>query len=746
MSARPAYNRGVRSLAAVLLVALWIGCGASSPAARHPADRPLDLAKLADAIDPGPQPPLTSAMPPWLREMFGAGLDVSEIDTATLADLVSQRLQSIAVDGKISESNLLGLLTAIYALGEVGGKETCELACLGAIEKAYAALDVPMMAADDGFMAQLLDLAVKAIASQGEDPRQLQDIIGFVRAVATAAPAHQRRAAARILRLAPDSDEATTSLRHLADQDDRAGDTTRALQLRMMVAARVQPLGYDDAIEVVRACVHALRSDCARSWHARATTLADKPEQHGSLDHQAKNLGRMDRIAAIGPTPKTLELALERAHLLIEIGRSSAAAEELARLREAHPADARPVVGLVRASFEKLFMSRRAMELLAEARPLANHDQAFYELALGMFFMRFMQEILPEFLRDPDGAPGKIAGFLPELRADVDGLAQFIPARAAVLAVVIDQARKALPLANVPEADREARFAELTRGAMVEARALRAKFPDEPDTHRLAMLLARFGGTTRGDYTVIRDPIPPAMTDAADVAIMRAGLQVSLLVAWNTPGELAALRASIGALVDLPAKQARIDDLRTDVAALDVVIGGKAGGWPAAEAAYRERLAGVTGQARGRLLNNLGVALWRQGRAADASAAWAEAVSVHDPVAVAALNLRATETIDEGTLDALQAIATSADRASTRAQAIRWHASRAGLTGDALAKAKAEAKDALADSAMMGITVTGDQGIILDETFSFGLGYSSAKGLVTNFELSSDVWLVLPAP
>lgn len=732
----------------MLLAALWIGsvaCGASSRPPERPEEASVDLAALADAIDPGPQPPLNAAMPPWLREMFGGALDVREVDTGSLAAQVTERLKQLGADGKLTEENLLGLLTAIYALGEVGGNDACALPCLAATEKAYAALDVPMLAADDGFLAQLLELAVQAMQQEGGDPSQLRDVIGFVRAVARAAPAHQRRAAARILRLAPDSAEATDALRHLADQDDRAGDTARALQLRVLVAARTQPAGYEDTIEVVRACVHALRLDCARDWHRRAGALASKPEHHTSLDYQRANLARIERIMAIGAAPRTLELAIERAHLLIEIGRSTAAAEELQRLREAHPADARPVVGLVRASFEKLFMSRRAMALLEEARPLANHDQQFYELALGMFFMRFMGEFLPEIIRDPDAAPQQIAAFLPSLRADVDGLAQFLPARAAVLAIVIDQAQKALPLAKLASDQQAARFAALTAAAMVEARALRKRHPQEPDTHRLALLLARFGGTARGDYGVIDDPVPAGLVDAADVPVMRAGLHASLVIAWETPARLPALRAMIDGLADQPAQQARIDDLRADVHAIEGLLGARAD-WAAIEQAYRARLAKAEGQARGRVLNNLGVALWRQGKPAEAAAAWDEAIGAHDPISAAKLNRRATEPVGDETLAALRAIADESERASVRAQAVRWHAARSGLTGDALAKAREEAAKVMTDGAMLGITVGGDRGIVLDESFNFGLGYSSAKGLVTNFALTSDIWLVIPAP
>lgn len=723
-------------LACVIVLA---ACRTRAPA--HPKDPPLDLPALAAAIDPGPQPPLTDGMPGWIAEAL-AGSAQPARDPGALADQLGGLVRGMLTQGSLSQQTLIDLLTAVYALAHVDGDPGCRLPCLLAAERAYAALDVPVLGDPDGFFAELIDAGLAAVATQGGDAAQVREVVDYLRAAIRAAPAHQLRVAARILREAPDGDEATQVLRDLTRTLADRGDSARAVAVARAVVTRSKTPGFDDVRAVARACVRDLQLACAEAWHARAAALAADPDQHASADRLAADLVKLRRVLAIGEAPE-VELALERAHLLIELDLERLATPAFEALRAAHRDDARPVVGLVRAQFEKM-RSSKAAALLAEARPLGHHDRQFYELALGMFFTRFMGELLPRLLADPDRLPELLAQVLPPLADDVRAFAAFAPGRAAVLAVVVARAQELLPLVARPAADQRAGFTALATGALVDTRALRVRFPDEADAARLAWVLTRFGGAPRGDFGVVDDPIP-AGAEHDQLALMRAALMASLIVAWEDPGHLRALHAALDQLTATPATASRIAELQADALALDAAIGGDAAAWARAEAAYRARIPLASKDERGRLRNNLGVALWRRGAKDEAIAAWQEAIVDGDPVSVARLNLHANQPMAGDTLDVLAELGEQAERNSTRYQALRWHAARSGLTGAALADAEQKAR-AVLDESGFGITVSGSRGVILDESFAFGLGYSSTTGLVTNFGLTSSVWLLVTAP
>jgi tetratricopeptide (TPR) repeat protein len=733
MTSRPAPT------GAFALLAILAGCGGSSrsaPTAASPpaaADGELDLAALARSIDPGEVPPLGEDAPPLLRQAF----DASDGSSVPLDQLVSQA-ESVAGALIVNATGIdLGrVMTLVYMADQMEHRMSrCELDCLAAAERVYAAADVPWLADPDAFLGELLSLA--ALTRTEMAPEQAKPIFDYLQRAFTRAPLRHRFVAARILRSAPASPAATAALRTLARRAEREGDYRLAVQLRQTVVARA-PLGFDDLADLAGSCILAERIPCVQEAMVRArASSGGHPEKLGSLERDLAATRRI--IALAGAREEGAEL--ERAHLLVDVGRRQQAIVLLDRLAAAHPRDARPLVGLARAWFADA-KTTRSGELVARARPLEHKEERFYELAIGLTFQRLMG-LFSGGSSDPDKVIASIVGALPQLQADVEELARFKPGVGGVLRVVVGRLKEGATLIGMTDATaRRKLLTALTAGALDEALALHARMPGDADVYRLLYLVARF--TARpGATRAAAIEVPPGVTGRDELLLMRAGLLYSFAVSWTDSTRIAEIDRTLEALSATGSSGPVARVLRADTLALEARMLGRAERWPDVATAYRALLEEAAPEERPRLQNNLGVALWESGDREGARAAWADALAAGEPHQVARLNQ--TATAEAADLAALDQIADGSDRVGVQVQALHWKIARAKLRGAARRRAMAQAARLLGSTTVSDAS-DGSTGVVLEESFNVGIGYSSRDRLLVQLSLGRAAFLLVPAP
>lgn len=740
--ARPlalAWDRMMSPRDAVLALAIASfapGCGGSAPpAAPRPAPaagRSLDMAALARSIDPGEVPPLSSNAPPVLVEAFkdAGGEGLTEEQLATQVAAVAQGLTQ---NTSLSEQDLGRVLALAYVGGLLERRlDDCDLDCLARAEQAYSALDIPWLAEPDAFLGQLIGLS--SLMQRDVPENQGKAVLEYIRNIFARAPLRHRYVAVRILRRAPRSQAATATLRSLATRAERDGDYRLAVRLREAVLQRTAPT-FADLGALAGACVLAERLPCVERTIGRARAARD-PDQTRitGLETQlalSRRIGRMARA-------RGLEQRLERAHLLVDVGRRREAIAEFDALQASHPRDARPVAGRARTWFDET-MTDKAVALVTKARALEHKDRHFYELAVGLSFQRIMDMASS----GADQLDKGVIEYLPELRGDVEGLARFVPGVGGVLQIVVARLQEGVALIKMTDpAERRKRLSSITRAALADAMALRERHPREPDVYRLIFLAARFASPAR-DYGAASTAIPAGVDQRDDLLLMQAGLLYSLAVSWRDGERVADIARALDALSPEGAASAPARMLRADTMVLEARLLGRKTLWPKIAAAYRELAPDAAQEDRARIQNNLGVALWETGDRDGARAAWAEAITGGESHGVAQLN--STVSSDKPDLDLLDRIADNSDRIGVRAQALRWKVARARLKGASRRAALQKVAQILSTSSVDD-AADGSAGVVLEESFNVGVGYSSRERLLVKLFLGRSASLLLPAP
>jgi hypothetical protein len=96
-------------------------------------------------------------------------------------------------------------------------------------------------------------------------------------------------------------------------------------------------------------------------------------------------------------------------------------------------------------------------------------------------------------------------------------------------------------------------------------------------------------------------------------------------------------------------------------------------------------------------------------------------------------------------LKLLDRIADASDGIGVRVQALRWKVPLGRLTGAPRRAALRRAQEALAEG-LVDETTDGSTGVVLEESFNVGVGYSSRSRLVVELDLGHKTSLIVPAP
>ncbi len=735
----------------VIAVALFAtGCprAAGRTEKATPADRPAALAALADQIDPGRVPALLADPPAVMDRLLGERpADASAADRAAaeaaLADFAGQLA---AGSGGATLADLQRILSIFHALALVEERraDRCDLACLTALERAYGILDIPWLAAEEGLMAEMIDIASAALVQAGLSKGEVKEAIAFIRSVFRRAPQRHAYVAALLFRRHPDSPAAQSALRRLGNRAALDEDFDRAIRFLATAAARApKQERAGDLVDLARACYRAFRLPCGDRHLAEARRAAGSDPEMAERLTGAAETARLARAASRTAGSASFEGRIERAHLLLELGRHKSAValfEELARER---PKDARPLVGLAQSEMDGI-RGTRVREYLRRAADLENRDQRYYELAVGTSFtslMPIIQEIAAKPDMSEDQIVARLAAPLTPLKADIEGLARFAPSRAAVLRVVIDGA---VDLASVRKQGDAATKAALVR-AWKAGLEVRRKYPAEPDAHHLVFLLVGAGPAPMAELeAAVLAEVPADLPNRDAVLLARAAIYLRLVMVGAKLDRLDRLAALIAAIPASTAAGWDARNLHADLAALSAVAG--TGTWAAALAGYRELLADAPSDPeRARVENDIGVALHRTGAKAEAQAAWDRAMRLQPEYPVPDLNHAAAGDGALYGLERLSSIADSAELAGLSFQAAAWRRHFNLARGEKGQKSLAAIRKDSFETAF-GLGTDGGLGFIAAGSFKISFGYHSTRRLVIELGTESRTWLCLPAP
>ena len=734
----------VAVLAALLLLG---GCPRTGGTPAAGGDRPAELAALADQIDPGRVPPLLADPPASIERLIGkppAAVDrtVRAQAEAALAEFAGQLAAGGANVGIADLQRILQLFHAV-AVVELGSGDRCDLACLTALERVYGILDIPWLGAEEGLMAEMVDIASSALVQAGLSKRETKEAIAFIRSVFRRAPQRHAMIAARLLRSHPDSPAALSALRRVGNRAVTDEDFARAITFLATAAARApRAERAGDLVELARACYRVLDLPCGDRRLEEARRAAGTDPAMAERLTGAQETGRLARAVSRAAGGRSFEARIESAHLYLDLGRRKKAVALFEQLGRERPKDARPLVGLAQSEMDTIRGSRGRTSL-RRAEHLDHRDLRYDELAIGTAFTEVMP-IIQEITANPDMSEDQIvarlAAPLAPLRSNIEGLARFAPSRAAVLRVVI---AGAVDLASVRKRGDDAMKAALAR-AWSAALEVRRRFPAEPDAHHLVYLWPGAGPAPRGELEAAALAEVPADLASRDaVLVARAGVYLRLVLVGGVLKRVDRLGELIAAI---PASQVGWEarNLRADLVALRAAAG--TGSWDAALAAYRELAAAAPDDPeRARIETNIGVALHRGGDKAAAQAAWDRAMRLQPAYPVAELNHAAASDGSPYALERLSTLADSAELSGLGFQAAAWRRHFGQARGEkgqkSLAALRAEAFDS-----SFGLGTDGGLGFIAAGSFKVSFGYHSTKRLVIELGTESKVWLCLPAP
>lgn len=752
-------------LTALALASLLCACKPTSPSPPpekpDPAAQETDAAMLrvADRIDPGAQTPLYGTLPVWLKtrvegllgeEPRGDAVATAAREAITAWDKVKLGDVSSMLAGGLQL--LRGVVLAERAVA--AGSSDPEL--LAALAKAYRIVEQLAMFKKAAFFSQIYELGIQLARKEGNlETQQIEEVVALLGNAIERAPALHKHTAARLLREHPRHPTALEALVRIAQSDLDAEHYAEAVEARRLVVLRKGPRATaDDQVDLAATCYRALEVACGDAARDAARSRGpDDPTDAKKVEALQKRLANIDEQAAQAreilalAAATSLEERSRRGLLLMKLSRNADAEALFTELRAAHPGDARPLTGLAILAIQRRMDFKEASALARAGRTLPGRDQAYYEISLGTLPLVLLTDLLGEAAEAPEKLIPAARRVLVELEGLVQEFAAFDPARAAVLDVVFDVVREALPQdAKNPERDR---VMTALRNAGARARTLTTRFPDSPDAWRLVYMTARMVGSADEAAAMVTAPLPPAMQTHPDVRLQQARALLDLGLQWQHEPML---RAALTASTDLP--EAIDKDTRLQiVATLDAMLAasGDAERRKRAIDAFEDLARRTTGKEQALAHNNVGLIKALAGDADGAvealNAARAAAPDELTPVFNLAVIAQHVGQL-EGVPEALGRVASSGDNATIRLQAHAWLVELADKgTGDrditrldfqaALAKER--------DGEVRGQLSIGHTGVASTGEFKLSFGYSSQQGLQLIDEVIPRWWLFVPA-
>jgi tetratricopeptide (TPR) repeat protein len=706
------------------------------------------LAELADAIDPGPQPPLHAALSPFIVEMV-VGSGPAPHGEALLAAIKPpldawDELRPEATDRERVEA-LVGLARATMLAEQQLSAKHVDIEVLLVLERTYHVFDQPHLASEEGIVVRHLGVFAQMAAEAGrlDDQRKVPELVRAVRTAITGAGALHRQTVARILRQAPEHPDVPDILARAAlgvgnRNDELAVDAMRlSVQMRAPAAVAAR-----HRLELAALCFAALDLACGNEalQAAEPARREAKPGLRRWFEH-VDELSRLANEAARLSDRADADARLRRAEIMLALHRFDDAEELYRTLHRHHPNDARAVAGLARHAIASRADFHAAYQFIERSEATEHRDRTYYEIAIGTRATTLVRDVLPRVAEGGlasaiDGA----APYLAKLRADVLAYEELGAEDGVVLHFLLDRLDEAIDLLRRGKQDE---IRTRARALLPAARELQTKVPGNIHAYRILMSAAALSSDATAAFEVVDAPLPDLGAHRTDGALRRATALLDLALAWE---KFARLDDVLRRLDEsgLDANDPRALALRAHTFAVQARITGDAEAWVTAAGLYQA--ATVDPAAAALLLHNRAVVLHELGKREEATTLLSRAlervaddrrdvVRLHEVVGVAEPAFIDVEPF------------THAPDEELRLLALRWAAALAPAKhAPPIRKALRKAEADMRRITLRPTLPPGRAGVLLASSVNFDLGYASEGGLDFVVDLVTAPWLVLPPP
>jgi hypothetical protein len=749
---------GRAKVVAAALLSAGVAC-TSSTASKSPA-RPV-----APAFDPvafsaklyqGVVPPPVLAGIGWLPPAEGT------VDNATLRKHADRIVQLLAIlPSQISSGQLDGatirelaaILPAFVAAEKNIEAASCDEECLDVLNTFYTAAD--QQALRQGGFVRLVQsmLGLASGGNSSNDDNQLSALYrDVIAAIERAAPRH-RYTAARLITTTHDRARLVRILNGINYPLRDAEEFELAAVAANEVVRDIEPskLERSDIITLGGSCYDALQLVCG-DWALAQTSLTLHPTWDELDANAARNALQEKRDAAKrvldAQNAADVESVLATAKGEMVLGRIKAARTRLQKLGEAHPNEARAWSRL--AEWEANFGDgdpAKIAALLDKAQHGVGQDANHYGFMFMQFYQNNINTVLRPYMQDPAHSIALVKGAIRDLRVILEGWAKLEPRGTMFLRTI-----NALePHLMTIGAEGDTLVPELF--ALVKE--LYGKYPTDIDVTIGAGFAARFELGTAWSTKFLAEQA----TLHAGEAGLRLDLQTSttLITAALLERNAAAVTAVLQRLATLRRsatelamrkERAMIDELLLLVQVAQARMATPKTGvapalWGTVRDSYKKAASEESdAEVEAHLWNNAAVALWAAGDRKGALEAWAQ-IKLKGDETDAKMAVRyniAVAANDQAALAKLAATELSSD--------FNWAVARAAARRLNRGPSKTPVPAALAGAQRPGATtrnLDGDLGVLSENAFQIGLGYSTRQGLNAPLTLSMTGWLLIDA-
>ncbi len=730
-----------------IIAATWsmvVACKPSASTIRMlPVAAAFDTTIFAAALYQGPVPPAVLADLPWVQPVAGP------VDAVTLRRNVDQvaslflALQLQVNAGRFNApaiEEILKLLPVVAAAELQMSQGTCNDECLQAMHGFYLVVDQQYLSQGPFISVLQTLLGITAGQAGAQTLAVFQDLGAAIR---RAGPRHLY-VVAQLLKQPQLPERRRALLRGVIRplRDNQRFDLASAAVNEVVHGIDAANLSLADTALVGATCYAAKQAACGDRALAQLTTKVNPTWDQ--LDANAERNMLREYKAALHvvvttPNPSTPDAMLAVAKAEEELGYFDAARARLAQAGQNFPSQARVWSRLAQLDASHGDDSpAHIAELMAKAQRGTGQDAGYFGFRLMQLYQAKMSTVLQPFLADPENSIGLVRAALTELRALVESWAKVEPRGLVYLNAINVVEPHLATLATTSDTLVAEMFAMI--------KALYAKFPNDIEITNGAGFAARFElGTPWSTGFLAAQTRLHATEPGLKLDVQTSGtMAVAALVDRNSK-QVAALLTRLKTLQQTAVELAMRKELNilhelelvVRIAALRLVPSRpdeSAALWRAAATYYQAHANGETDAKHApSLWNNAAVAAWAAGDQVGARAALTKLSQVDNITAkynVAVMNNNQDE------LRRIAAITASADS--------EWVVIRAA----ARRVIKGPLPAVLAGTTRPGSKVRrldGELGIVGDEAFEMGLGYSSRYGVNAPLSLTFVGWLLIDA-
>lgn len=723
----------LRLLAGFLVIAF--ACR-TTPAVRTPEPEQPEspFAALATELAT-PAQTIWSTLPPALIEELRKGAGAPGTPAAALA-AARKRLEGWE------------LVTAGVRPEEIGARFRAAFEGIFLAEPlAYAKPQTPEGLAAAGLLHRLYDIAdsntyrewIKGAPNIGVD-RKLLEVLADV------APAQRKHLASEILSAGEPAEAVDGVLRALAERARSDGDAQKSKALfAKLVERRGAAASFQDFLDLSLANVRIddRASAAAAVGQARGKLPPNDRHSQALLRDTEKDLANLDRYLALKPNT-AVAARVEQLDLLRAMGRTADAQSLLSDLKRIAPNDARVRVRAAAMGFEGMAAGGNMLQAAGYVAQelgdpaLTDKDGDYWSMLIGAQGAHAMGEALPQLFQDKVAGAKKMVEILKSMREKAVKLEATRPGRAAALQLVLD---RAIPIVE-KSAAQDVAIADVLKGGLDAALALRAKHPDTVDIDRLVFTFATFTTDRKRALDVVMQRPGTKPEDDVELYLARARTALTLAIVLATPQAVASARSAVEDIAPSwsPQIEANREAMLGDCDALEEKWAAAAQHYEAARKKHKE--------VRARVTNNLGWIALKRGAADEADALFRE--SGEDESSnrrwLAYLNALSTPLREKERLDGLRSLilANSSDGKPPTTLLI-WLVANSPdpkETSDAAQKVL----DEYADPFNAIKPSNGRRGFETEGAFQIGIGLASRKFFDLNAAAYANLWLMPPLP